>query len=432
MASSFCTVLDYLCRPNPEVSSSPPISLTLTVNPKWDPIEGVRPWEDFTYENLVSRYRSSLQRSIATFDPNQLIKRGHLNEVKNEDTVTALFIVNNMLPVNNALYEIDKGFQYGPGSKFFRFQEDGSPDWGLGRKDCLNEGLSTLRNFCPGDFKLSAKWTADGLLGATWKTYSRIPYLRDKAKPLEQVQNYATNLKTRYTWILTEFELVVVRVTDSIDDPRSPRPSRNTSHRRVISDASAVSSALSAMPIDTSLHSEYLGSTSGTNPAPLEIARIPWSAGSEVPPRKQLTINLALYCLARLALESDSSISTSYPPLDPRSSLVPEKAIQTGPSSRVGSSNTAEITTYWIPSERIAWDVIRRDVQVYLPGATVRQGLRNGEQVFLVEAGPVDYRQFQDMVADLTADTTAWNREGGDYRSSATHRNREAYGRSIW
>jgi len=193
-----------------------------------------------------------------------------------------------------------------------------------------------------------------------------------------------------------------------------------------------VSGAFSAMSIDKSLHSEYIGSSTGANPASLEIARIPSSAGSEKPPRKQLTINLALYCLARLALEDDSSISTSYPSLDPRSSQASGKAIQTGPSARAGSSNTAEITTYWLPSERIAWDVIRMDIQVYLPGARVRQGLHNGEQVFYLQTGLVEQGQYQDMLADLRADTTAWKREGGDYRTSATHRDRMTYGRSTW
>jgi hypothetical protein len=105
----------------------------------------------------------------------------------NEDTVEARVLVNNILPVSNALYEFKEGLAFGRGSKFFRRQSDGSPDWGLGTTDRLNEGLNTLRNLCPGDVKVSSKWNSEDLLSIDWNNYLEDPYLVNHAQPLEQI-----------------------------------------------------------------------------------------------------------------------------------------------------------------------------------------------------------------------------------------------------
>jgi len=149
-----CSILEYLSRPNPKLSYElGGRSTTLTVNDRWLPIEGIRIWRDFTFNKLYAKYKTSLSKQITPYDPAQLIARGRLNDIVNEDTVTALVTVNNLLPVSNALYEAKKGLHYGPGLKFFIQQSYGSPDWGLGVDGALNDGLDTLRNFCPGDLK---------------------------------------------------------------------------------------------------------------------------------------------------------------------------------------------------------------------------------------------------------------------------------------
>ncbi|CZT44890.1 uncharacterized protein RSE6_05142 [Rhynchosporium secalis] len=267
-----CTILKYLSRPNPRLQNRFSSSGTLTANDKWIPIEGVRPWVDFAYDILCARYESSLRMTITRFDHCCLIANAHLDEVAGEDTIEALATVNNFMPVSNALHATSKGY-YGKGSKFFRQQSDGSPDWGLGDGASKNDGLTTFRNFCSGNIKSSSKWNSDDL-----------------------------------------WELVVIRITTSEDDveDQPPRSSRGVQHRRLLSDTSNLSTALSAMSIDHSAYSGQSGSSSGMNPAPLEIARIPWAAGSGK--NNEMTINLGLFFVAQLAFE-ERSISSSYPPL---------------------------------------------------------------------------------------------------------------------
>ncbi|XMA12842.1 hypothetical protein WAI453_005633 [Rhynchosporium graminicola] len=290
-----CTILEYLSRPNPRLQNRSSSSGTLTVNDKWIPIEGVQPWVDFAYDILCARYESSLRKTITRFDPCCLIANAHLDEVAGEDTIEALATVNNFMPVSNALHATSKGY-YGKGSKFFRQQSDGSSDWGLGDGASKNDGLTTFRNFCSGNIKSSSKWNSDDL----W--------------PLEQAQHYGIQLGTRYAWILTDKELVKIRITTSEDDveDQPPRSSRGVQHRRLLSDTSNLSTALSAMSIDHSACSGQSGSSSGMNPAPLEIARIPWAAGSGK--NNEMTINLGLFFIAQLTFE-ERSISSSYPPL---------------------------------------------------------------------------------------------------------------------
>jgi hypothetical protein len=65
-----CTILEYLSRPNPDLSYKiGGGSGTLTVNDKWVPIEGIRPWSEFTFHNLYAKYKTSLGKSINPYDP---------------------------------------------------------------------------------------------------------------------------------------------------------------------------------------------------------------------------------------------------------------------------------------------------------------------------------------------------------------------------
>lgn len=104
-----------------------------------------------------------------------------------------------MLRVSNALYEFKKGLAFGKGSKIFRLQSDGYPDWGLGISGRLIEGMGTLQNSCLGDVKVSSKWNSKDLLGTTdWINYLDDPYLVNCARPLEQTQHYGMSPHSRY------------------------------------------------------------------------------------------------------------------------------------------------------------------------------------------------------------------------------------------
>jgi len=423
-----CTILEYLSRPNPKLWSGSSTTGTLTVNDRWIPIEGVRPWNDFTFDILCNKYKTSLNKTLTPFDPRRLIENAHLDEVAGEDTIEALVTVNNLLPVSNALHETSKGY-YGKGSKFFSKQSDGSPDWGLGDGATKNDGLTTFRNFCPGDIKASSKWNARGLFEVDWSNYLDSPQLTNQARPLEQAQHYGIHLGTRYAWILTDKELVVIRITNSEDDvePQPPRSSRNIPHRRVLSDTSTVSAAFSAMSIDNSAYSGQSGSSSGMNPAPLEIARISWSARSKPGKKSEMTINLGLYFIARLAFEH-RSISTSYPPLSKVSKHTQSGSVSGQTSSRI-TQPAAEPSKYWAPSEDIAWDVIEADIAKYIPDASVEQHQHDGAAGYLITTWRIlGTDEITAILADLKADTGTWGNEEVTYRESATHKYRQYYG----
>jgi hypothetical protein len=435
MAPASITVLDYLTRPNPTLTYRTVAEGTLTVHDNWLPIEGTRPWEDFTYDILCSRYQTSLNKLIIQDDPSQRIRHGSLDDIVNEDTVEALVTVNNLLPVSNALYQLKKGLAFGRGSRFFRRQSDGSPDWGLGTTEWLNDGLSTLRNLCPGDVKVASKWNNEDLLRIDWSNYLDVPYLVNRARPLEQVQHYGMYLNSRYAWVLTDDALVVVRITHSVDEPRSPKPSRKTAHQRVMSNTSNLSSTLSAMSFD---NSAYSGASSAHNPAPLEITRIPWTAKGH-----RMTINLALYFLARLA-DEDCSVSFSYPSLDLKLSKISRsdnrKPTRAGPRTDQPKMTKSQLPvgearpqSYWVPAEGISWSVIQTDLAIYLPGASVeRQDNENGEGYMITAVVGVEKPELIAMLADLKGDTIRFKDEGGtDYSKSQTRQVRYYYGSTF-
>ena len=123
MAPTSCTILEYLSRPNPKLKYTSPGHGTLTVHDRWLPIEGVRPWEDFTFDILSARYKSSLNKTITTYDPAQVIRHSCLDEIAGEDTVLLLLTINNIVPVSNALYETKKGFHFGPAWEWDEIQK---------------------------------------------------------------------------------------------------------------------------------------------------------------------------------------------------------------------------------------------------------------------------------------------------------------------
>ncbi|KAH8797683.1 hypothetical protein F5884DRAFT_253662 [Xylogone sp. PMI_703] len=309
MALESCTIEDYLTRPYPRLSIQPSGSHTLTVNDKWDPIEGLTPFVEFN-DDLRHKFRDKLKKLVTPHDAVWMMERGGFLDIFGEDTVTPSALFTTFFAVNNCLAETNPGWHIGPGSKFFRRQSDGNPDWGLGHSDYRNEGLDTYQNFLPIDLKISSKWSSDGLLEIDWDNYLDDPDLRNKALPFEQTQHYDRSFGTRYSCIVTETGIVVIRFSYSTDAHFSPKPSRKISHRRVLSDISSISAPFSNMSIDPSEHSMYSAGSSGSNPAPLEIAQFSYwpKKGSKMTP------NLALFLTCQLVIE-DWQVSTSYPPL---------------------------------------------------------------------------------------------------------------------
>jgi len=447
------TILLSLTRPNPKVYNYGPPG-NLTIGPRWVPVEGIRQWEDFTYSILAARFKTELKKSVSSWDPSDHIKRCHFNEVVNEDSVEAFLTTNCMLPIGSALYEVDKTLCMGAASKFARPDGTGLPDWGCGH---TSREPSSRHNFCPGDIKGSSKWNSNLLYDVDWENYQNEPDWINIARPLEQVQHYCTYLGTRYGWILTDRELVVMRVTNSTDDePSSPRQLRSSAgqgragyvaHQRVVSNTSNLSSAFSAMSVDHSAYSGRSGSSAGNNLAPLEIVCVPMSASGT----KGLTVNLALFFLALLA-RGDCAISSSYPPLGPgvtslgksgakeslgksaskvssrKSTKTSSKASQKKHASgKSHDSQHTPATTFFLEAAGIDWAVIEADIELYLPGASVKTGpQRNGVDGYYITAQATT-EDLRDLIPNLQHTTMRWAQENGKIGGTGLYIHSETY-----
>ncbi|KAI9760841.1 MAG: hypothetical protein M1840_002203 [Geoglossum simile] len=267
-----------------------------TTSTEWLPIEGVCDWAEFSYEALHSIFQDSWQMTTSANIP-ALDEGLPLCEIFAEGGLGHLNAAWNAQVVSRALRESGGGLLMAAGSSA-QLYTDVVPDWAGIRKGHKNPGRKTYQNYCPGDTKLSSKW------GSEWDEESLGKW--EWELPFSQVQYYCARLNTRYGYILTDKELVVIRVTKSADPPPYKRPRRLTAqyepgHHR---DPSDVSSALSEVSL-------YVNTGGLENYEKLEVKSIPWSnEGSG-----ELTVNLALWCLLSMA-GVDNSIEMSYPPLD--------------------------------------------------------------------------------------------------------------------
>ncbi|PYI01820.1 hypothetical protein BO78DRAFT_401019 [Aspergillus sclerotiicarbonarius CBS 121057] len=134
----------------------------------------------------------------------------------------------------------------------------------------------------------------------------------DIVRPLEQVQFYCATYRCRFGFLITDEGLLVLEATQETDIQRSPRPRRNVrppSHQRVASSStmdmsiSGVSEAIS----DMSVKSSDMGAPSIRL---MKYVFVPWGAQGV----GNLTVKLALYCIARIANE-DSGLKPDYTPL---------------------------------------------------------------------------------------------------------------------
>ncbi|KAH0556904.1 hypothetical protein GP486_005304 [Trichoglossum hirsutum] len=259
------TLLSYLTRANPVLTMETSVG-TNTNSTEWLPIEGVCDWTEFNYRTLHSIFQDSWQIMMWADIP--VLDEGlPLCEIFAEDGLGHLIATWNAQVVSRALRESGGRLLMVAGSSA-QLYTGVVPDWAGIQKDHRNPGKKTYRNYCPGD----------------------------------------TKLNTRYGYILTDKELVVIRVIKSADPPPHERPRRSTAqyepgHLRDLSD---VSSALSEISI-------YGNTGELENYEKLEIKSIPWS--NEGP--SELTVNLALWYLLSMA-GVDNSIEMSYPPLDSR------------------------------------------------------------------------------------------------------------------
>ncbi|KAJ5827891.1 hypothetical protein N7447_004654 [Penicillium robsamsonii] len=205
------------------------------------------------------------------------------------------------------------------------------PDWGAGH-DGAADVYGKARALVIGDTKFN--WSLTNAFNVILKNrlYEDSPLI-DTVRPIEQVQHYGAVYGCRYVYIISNRELVVMRLHLAPFPVRtSPRPQRTRpppSHQRVIS-SSTISKQLTDMSIDESSFKASIGL--------VEYKKIPWSATSG------LTIKLALYCLVRLAAEDGNDLKPDYPPLASKVGLLSTAPPSSQPRNPIPTASTVTST----------------------------------------------------------------------------------------
>ncbi|KAF5026129.1 hypothetical protein F66182_1777 [Fusarium sp. NRRL 66182] len=307
------TILDVLVQPKPELDFSSVPGGQNTSSQYWIPVTAWRPWEDFTYQNLLSIYEKPLGASWR--DPPSIdMASGFDRQVRDEQSMD-YFLAKYIWPhVNAALEQAtsildwgDERFYLGPGSWCHC---TGPPDWGLVSNYRVEQGK--FWNLLPGDTKLFAKWRPDMI-------QSQIPGERRQwSLPLSQVGTYAVESGSRYGFIITDQSLVVLRFTKERigEGLTSSRPSRGIEpqiHQRVASGETDVSSLMESMSLDSFGGQSYINhDLAHTELHPPEYAVIAMSAHG----RGKLTVKLSIFCLCLMAARKGGIGDDDYPPLD--------------------------------------------------------------------------------------------------------------------
>ncbi|KAL2042907.1 hypothetical protein N7G274_004667 [Stereocaulon virgatum] len=201
------------------------------------------------------------------------------------------------------------------------------PDWAgiQSRPQQSNTARQDTRskNILPGDTKVSTKWSSHDIVsGPVQSEYTTKDWLR----PLMQVYTYCVKANARYGYIITDKELVAIRVRPNVDtDDSQPTNDSQDSWKDVALPQEDPQKAQSNFQ-EATLLPEYDESNGSMPSSPtlaqmcddgrLEYKAIPWSNAKTRDPRRRndLTVNLALWWLHIMASVS-SNIQDQYPPL---------------------------------------------------------------------------------------------------------------------
>ncbi|KAG6103683.1 hypothetical protein E4U14_006130 [Claviceps sp. LM454 group G7] len=139
--------------------------------------------------------------------------------------------------------------------------------------------------------------------------------------PVSQVATYAKQTRCRYSFLITDKVLVVLRFTkerigEGLSATRPTRTPQTRSHQRVPSDETNQSSQSMSMPNDSFGAQSYDDNDSvadvNAELQPPEYAEIKMSAkGKDV-----LTVKFALFCLCLMASSGCGQLDYEYPPFD--------------------------------------------------------------------------------------------------------------------
>ncbi|KAI0102201.1 hypothetical protein GGR51DRAFT_298340 [Nemania sp. FL0031] len=320
------TLLDYLTVSNPHLIGGGFGGPTTRTRKIYGP-DKEGPWGDMTFENLQMAFGDVL--SEETNLPKQKKKiSSEKRKLCAEKSFTKVAVAWNEPVVQKALKATHKVLgkdRYGgaPSVEGLQFTENdgrgnvGSdltgwhvPDWLVYNKyegavkmfDHQGNPKEIVRNLIPGDCKPSKKWKSEWLNCSDGSNRTEAEWV------LRQVTKYMQLAKTRYSFILSDEELVPVRLStydrSSVADMeklqkagRENIAGPDYSFEPGLSDVSGVS-------IDRDPDGSFADGSPETGTV-LEWCSIPWDNKGV----KNLTINLAFWWLCVLAMQ-DTSIKT--------------------------------------------------------------------------------------------------------------------------
>jgi hypothetical protein len=147
-----------------------------------------------------------------------------------------------------------------------------------------------------------------------------------------------------------------------------------------------------------------------------------------------------------LLAQEERHFSDQYDSLDerettrtPATSIQPEKRRRESESQgtaaqkeqKTRKSTSADL---FVPGGSIHKEVIFADIEVYVPGATVRLAeheRRRGYMISQSKEATFGKDELVLMLSDLKADTVNWSKEGGEYKMSMVHKSRHYHGGSY-
>lgn len=312
------TILTELCERNVRINSANLREGTNTTNPNWPPVENWVIWSEFNARDLYKLFKDDVEKPWR--DPTKQVELTSFDtEPYDEDSLEHGVLTKALFPSVNAALKHSHNeasatlVEYGrSGRTSYDAPSDegkGRPDWALcSQGSKLESGF--YPNFAPGDTKLAKKW------------HSKLELPKNHApwvSPVSQVLHYCHLSKSRYGFIITDYEVVVFRCSIEPTGPSgmASRPIRESAASQSYHhDSSTSDPDISDMMQNTSLEysSYYQSSDSGDEFCPVEYRAIPWTNHGDG--RAQLTIRLALFYLAKMAGFGQIAIQYEYPAFD--------------------------------------------------------------------------------------------------------------------
>lgn len=297
------SLLDFLTTRNPTVDSTNSRKGRPTENAQWPPITGCEPLQ-FDYKTILSMFGDVLKKKFdgPSTSPKLSAKE---KEVSDEDSLKA-GPLRDIVPKVNAALRFGIKEYYGD-IEPIEICSGGHAPRGENDDTRFRADLATVQdsrkttvgyvNICPGEVKLSTKWSFD-LVKKDRYAWSL---------PLSQLQAYAgEQWKVPWAFLITQEECITARISRPEIGPgiAASRSKREQQHTR----APSLSTVMSSMSLDTN---SYKFDGKNVEYSPIQVTRALWADHGHM-----LTVKLLLWATGMIVAGGILTIKPHYPPLD--------------------------------------------------------------------------------------------------------------------